>query len=387
MARISPSLLRITTRDTALQTSVLQRVVGDIPSALNELRWLREHAQQLVKSERDERGLPPPRAWRERAREMVYDRGVLAKPLQYILGTQPFGELEILCQEGVLIPRQETEDYVTRLARMLARMEGKKKREGLGILDLCSGTGCISLLLHSLLVKEVSGLRIWGVDVDDGAVWLAQRNLMHNVNHTGVLAKEALAQVRFLKGDVLGPGLFKLLDATFGEVRSTESERHRKEIDVRWPGEHGKTNRLIWDVVICNPPYISEEAFGDGTTEPSVRKWEPALALVPPTLSSQRRTANMERPEMSLLKENDTFYPTILKRARQLGAKCVVMEVGDTEQAKRVKAFADTILAGQEAIVEIWRDGEGIEGGDTAGHGRAVVCWLDDWAKHTGIPV
>lgn len=26
-------------------------------------------------------------------------------PLQYILGDQPFGDLEILCQRGVLIPR------------------------------------------------------------------------------------------------------------------------------------------------------------------------------------------------------------------------------------------------------------------------------------------
>lgn len=26
-------------------------------------------------------------------------------PLQYILGNQPFGDLEILCRKGVLIPR------------------------------------------------------------------------------------------------------------------------------------------------------------------------------------------------------------------------------------------------------------------------------------------
>jgi len=28
-------------------------------------------------------------------------------PLQYILGDQPFGDLEILCRRGVLIPRSD----------------------------------------------------------------------------------------------------------------------------------------------------------------------------------------------------------------------------------------------------------------------------------------
>jgi methylase of polypeptide subunit release factors len=30
-------------------------------------------------------------------------------PLQYILGNQPFGDLEILCRRGVLIPRSASQ--------------------------------------------------------------------------------------------------------------------------------------------------------------------------------------------------------------------------------------------------------------------------------------
>lgn len=39
-----------------------------------------------------------------RLREMVRRRA-RGVPLQYILGDQPFGELEMLCRRGVLIPR------------------------------------------------------------------------------------------------------------------------------------------------------------------------------------------------------------------------------------------------------------------------------------------
>lgn len=39
-----------------------------------------------------------------RLRRMVNERA-RGKPLQYILGDQPFGGLDILCRKGVLIPR------------------------------------------------------------------------------------------------------------------------------------------------------------------------------------------------------------------------------------------------------------------------------------------
>lgn len=66
----------------------------DLESAANELRWIREHV-------RETRSPVPPglRVWQ------LCERRGSGVPLQYVLGTQPFGPLEIKCRPGVLIPR------------------------------------------------------------------------------------------------------------------------------------------------------------------------------------------------------------------------------------------------------------------------------------------
>lgn len=56
-----------------------------------------------------------------------------AMPLQYILGSVPFGSLEILVEQPVLIPRPETEEWCLDLIK---RFEPFKKKS-LNILDLC----------------------------------------------------------------------------------------------------------------------------------------------------------------------------------------------------------------------------------------------------------
>lgn len=72
-------------------------ICRDVHSARNELRWLREHAKARAI------GFNSPQ-WMQQYRRLVAERAT-GKPLQYVLGTQPFGELEILCERGVLIPR------------------------------------------------------------------------------------------------------------------------------------------------------------------------------------------------------------------------------------------------------------------------------------------
>ena len=78
-----------------------------LESAENELRWLREHA--ISSNKLKGRGrcgetksvLLRRSSWlKEMCRKR--SRGV---PLQYILGSQPFGDVDILCKSHVLIPR------------------------------------------------------------------------------------------------------------------------------------------------------------------------------------------------------------------------------------------------------------------------------------------
>ncbi|TFY73655.1 hypothetical protein EWM64_g10357, partial [Hericium alpestre] len=73
-------------------------------SAKQELKWM----QQALSS-------PPPgpaRAMPDLASMVA--RRAHGEPLQYILGTQPFGPLHIRCRAPVLIPRPETEDWALR---------------------------------------------------------------------------------------------------------------------------------------------------------------------------------------------------------------------------------------------------------------------------------
>ena len=96
MPRIPPTLLRLARRRNRLLPSLLP-VCRDLPSSQNELRWLGEHAAEVASKQglRDENSLL----------QQYVSRRAKGEPLQYILGTEYFGELEIECRPGVLIPR------------------------------------------------------------------------------------------------------------------------------------------------------------------------------------------------------------------------------------------------------------------------------------------
>jgi methylase of polypeptide subunit release factors len=97
MPRIPFSVILKAHRENHL-LSILLKECRTIDSARNELRWLRERAI------RDSQSHPSETRWKRQLKSMVQLRS-RGYPLQYILGDQPFGELEILCRKGVLIPR------------------------------------------------------------------------------------------------------------------------------------------------------------------------------------------------------------------------------------------------------------------------------------------
>jgi methylase of polypeptide subunit release factors len=100
MPRLATSLLRQARAQDALLIPLL-RTCRDLESARNELRWLRENVEEKAVSNGPSQ---QDSASRQQLRRDCLDRG-RGKPLQYILGTEFFGELELLCRTGVLIPR------------------------------------------------------------------------------------------------------------------------------------------------------------------------------------------------------------------------------------------------------------------------------------------
>lgn len=148
------------------------------------------------------------------------------EPLQYIIGRQPFRELDLEVSPSVLIPRPETEALVEEVLEWVA----DKGRTDLTALDVGTGSGAIALSL----AFEGTFASVLATDVDEGALSVAQRN-RESAGLEGC--------VEFRRGDLFDPVL--------------EGER--------------------FDVVISNPPYVAESE--SATLEPEVAEWEPRAAL------------------------------------------------------------------------------------------------------------
>lgn len=362
MPRIPPHLLRTThTTDPALAR--LLPICRDIRSAQNELRWLREHAYKNTRT-----------ATLNQQRRLADDlvrRRAQGEPLQYILGSEFFGDLEIKCRPGVLIPRfvhcfilrlaissdyfccprQDTASSVSHLVQILCRLKAQSLLPGkLRVLDVCAGSGCIPLLFwhdfyQGLVENAAVSLDIVGVDISDRALNLARenkaiqlRNLLRT-GHNDSSQLQALQQMQFLKADVLHntishtPSLMQALST------------------------HTQVTNPKFDILISNPPYISSRTYSR-TTSPSVRSWEPKLALVPP--SSRNKST-----------DGDIFYPPLLRAAAALEAQVMLLEVADMEQAIRVAAMV--VEQDRWACVQIWRDGpNGAEEVDVGVRGKKV---------------
>ncbi|KAB8300373.1 hypothetical protein EYC80_000555 [Monilinia laxa] len=329
----------------ALLSFEFLRETRTLSSAINELRWLREY----VDNKTFHRQTP-----RQKSNTLLKlcQRRARGEPLQYLLGTQPFGELEIKCKPGVLIPRPETEAYTTHLAELLSKAqllfhkESKAQQNSLKIIDFCSGSGCISLLLYSLLTKVYAELAIVGLDISRHALDLANENIRFNA-----LKSSAQQSVSFKFADVLSDEQ-NILD------------------------ECGS----VCDVIISNPPYISEDGFNKETTR-SVRNWEPKLALVPNASNLDASSSNDDTRNSSLVEVQDVFYHRLLHFHSLLNSKILVMEVGDEAQAIRVVKMASCF----PDRIEIWRDWPDQ---DESGDGRAKYMLIEDnkvMVKGTGI--
>ncbi|CRL30114.1 DNA methylase, N-6 adenine-specific, conserved site [Penicillium camemberti] len=336
MPRIPFSVIRKAQRENHL-LPVLLKECRTIDSARNELRWLRERAV------RDSQSLSR-KGWRSLLRSMCQMRS-RGYPLQYILGDQPFGDLEILCRRGVLIPRPETESYTYQAAKLVRQMalgrndkpESPNQTRPLRVIDLCTGTGCIPLLLHALLAPHFQ-LEITGVDISPTALILAQKNLEHNLK-LGHLASTAGTDIHFYRADVLGYGS----DNSVPSIESILQTQPPKSGRLGISSPHQKSE---CDLLISNPPYISQTEFRNGTTARSVRRFEPKLALVPPHSGSGMEDCMPE----------DIFYHRILTLAFKLKAKLTVLECGDSHQANRVVALHKRLASAESGqfTAEVW---------------------------------
>lgn len=153
----------------------------------------------------------------EQYRKALEQRAVHV-PLQHLLGYQDFMGLRFQVNEYVLIPRQDTEILVEEAMRYL--------HDGMRILDLCTGSGCILLsLLH--YSNDCEGV---GVDISQEALQVAAQN----------------AELLGIRADFLKSDLYEKVTGKF-------------------------------DLLVSNPPYIERAVIP--TLMEEVREYDPYIAL------------------------------------------------------------------------------------------------------------
>ena len=239
------------------------------------------------------------------------DRRITGEPLQYILGqftrppipalrssytgTSPFGPLDLLARPPTLIPRTETEDWVIRLASTRTPSPTRPAR----VLDLCTGSGCIPLLLCHLWPP--ASTRAVGVDISPDAVRLAADNTARSRTH------ERQNTFTPLLADIHDPHLLHRLDPPF-------------------------------DIITANPPYIPLHEYH--ALPVSVKDYEDPRALIGDT-------------------DGLAFYRTIAALLARDGLLAphasIALEIGH-DQARAVTHILRSTPGLYLGPIEIWKD-------------------------------
>ncbi|MEI8176776.1 MAG: peptide chain release factor N(5)-glutamine methyltransferase [Candidatus Omnitrophota bacterium] len=151
-----------------------------------------------------------------------------SRPLQYILGSVEFMGLDMIVDEGALIPRPETELLVKQSVAIINKIRQPAGFAGVRVLDLCTGCGVVAISL----TKIISDCKIMSSDISPEALDLARRNArVHCVSD----------RITFLHSD-----LFERMPA------------------------------VTYDLIIANPPYIASAEIA--RLQPELR-FEPRQAL------------------------------------------------------------------------------------------------------------
>lgn len=151
-------------------------------------------------------------------------------PVQYIVNRQEFMGLELWVEEGVLIPRGDTEILVEKVLELYRQYYSSKS---INVLDIGVGSGAITISV----AKYIEQANLYGIDVSPKALAVAIKNAeKHHVEN----------QITFFQGSLLEP-------------------------------LEGKSLENGLDFILSNPPYIPRKTIE--TLSKEVKDYEPSLAL------------------------------------------------------------------------------------------------------------
>ena len=152
-----------------------------------------------------------------------FNRRINREPISKIINKKNFWKYEFFVNNDVLDPRPESELIIEEVLSFFP-----DKQLPLKILDICTGSGCLAISI----VKEYPRSYLTATDISISALNVAK----HNANKLG-----CSNQIKFNHCDLID-------------------------------------SYDLFDVILTNPPYLSEIEFKN--TEPEIKLYEPKIALV-----------------------------------------------------------------------------------------------------------
>lgn len=196
------------------------------------------------------------------------------EPPQYITGRARFMGMDLKVTKDTLIPRPETAELVDIVTDYVSQSSNSR---GLRILDVGTGSGCISIALaRALPFPEITA-----IDVSPETLKVAEEN-----------ARTLRARIDFVQADVL--------------QSSTLPEQE-------------------YDIIVSNPPYIAEKEMA--TMESRVKDFEPHSALFVPDsdpLRFYRAIADIAKNAVMFFEINPIYAEQLRELLSERGYECQI---------------------------------------------------------------
>ena len=194
--------------------------------------WLKAQGKSISAERAVHQKLSRLNAVQENLVKELLEKRIEGVPLAHITGRQLFMGIELITNSKALIPRKETEILGNFAVKSLSNITGTSSNSTI-VFDVCCGAGNLAIAI----AKNEPNIKVYASDLSEEAVSLTNENIhFHKLEN----------QIKAFSGDLLEP---------------FEKEEFYNKVDL----------------IVCNPPYISNFTVLKMAKE--IADYEPEMAF------------------------------------------------------------------------------------------------------------